>query len=115
MQTRLSLQTSYRICRKDGTTRWLEVNGQFEFATDSSPVRFLGVNADITQRKQAEAIITTDLENTRLLRDLSARLITEDNIQVLYDEIMATAITLARADAGTVQILYQFPKVLLQI
>ena len=105
MQTRLSLQTSYRIYHQDGTTRWLEVNGQFEFTTDGSPVRFLGVNADITERKQAEAIITTDLENTRLLRDLSARLIAEDNIQVLYDEIMATAITLTRADAGTVQIL----------
>ncbi|MBW4428406.1 MAG: PAS domain S-box protein [Nostoc desertorum CM1-VF14] len=105
MQTRLPLQTSYRIYHQDGTTRWLEVNGQFEFATDGSPVRFLGVNADITDRKQAEAIITTDLKNTRLLRDLSARMITEDNIQVLYDEIMAAAITLTRADAGTVQIL----------
>jgi signal transduction histidine kinase len=39
------------------------------------------------------------------LRDLSARLIAEDNIQVLYDEIIAAAITLTRADAGTVQIL----------
>lgn len=60
---------------------------------------------DITERKRREAIIATDLENTRLLRDLSARLISEDNIQVLYDEIMATAIALTKADAGTVQIL----------
>ncbi|MBD2449783.1 response regulator [Nostoc sp. FACHB-152] len=60
---------------------------------------------DISDRKQAEATIATDLENTRLLHDLSARLINEDNIQVLYDEIMATAIALTKADAGTVQIL----------
>ena len=105
MQTGILLQTSYRICRKDGTTRWLEVNGQFEFAADGSPLRFVGVNADITDRKQAEAIITTDLENTRLLRDLSARLITEDNIQVLYDEIVSAAITLTQADAGSIQAL----------
>ncbi|MBD1877047.1 response regulator [Nodosilinea sp. FACHB-131] len=64
-----------------------------------------GTGRDISDRKQAEAIITTDLENTRLLRDLSARLIVEDNIQVLYDEIMAAAITLTRADAGTVQLI----------
>jgi PAS domain S-box-containing protein len=105
MQTGILLQTSYRICRKDGTTRWIEVNGQFEFAADGSPLRFVGVNADITDRKQAEAIITTDLENTRLLRDLSARLITEDNIQVLYDEIVSAAITLTQADAGSIQAL----------
>jgi PAS domain S-box-containing protein len=105
MQTGILLQTSYRICRKDGTTRWIEVNGQFEFAADGSPLRFVGVNADITDRKQAEAIITTDLENTRLLRELSARLITEDNIEVLYDEIVSAAITLTQADAGTIQAL----------
>jgi PAS domain S-box-containing protein len=104
-QTGTLLPTSYRIRRQDGTTRWLEVNGQFEFATDGAPVRFLGANVDITERKQAEAIITTDLANTRLLRDLSTRLLIEDNIQVLYDQIMAAAITLTRADAGTVQIL----------
>jgi PAS domain S-box-containing protein len=105
MQTGILLQTSYRICRKDGTTRWIEVNGQFEFAADGSPLRFIGVNADISDRKQAEAIITTDLENTRLLGDLSARLIAEDNIQVLYDEIVSAAITLTRADAGSIQTL----------
>lgn len=60
---------------------------------------------DITDRKRREAIIATDLENTRLLRDLSARLVNEDEIQVLYDEILATAIALTKADAGTVQIL----------
>jgi PAS domain S-box-containing protein len=62
---------------------------------------------DISDRKQAEAIIATDLKNTRRLRDLSARSILEDNIQVLYDEIMTAAIDLTRADAGTVQILDQ--------
>jgi PAS domain S-box-containing protein len=57
MQTGSLRQTSYRICRQDGTIRWLEVNGQFEFAADGSPLRFVGVNADITERKQAEATI----------------------------------------------------------
>ncbi|MBE9009072.1 GAF domain-containing protein [Pseudanabaenaceae cyanobacterium LEGE 13415] len=59
---------------------------------------------DISDRKQSEEIVATDLANTRLLRNLSARLIGEDTIQVLYDEIVAAAIALTRADAGTVQI-----------
>ena len=60
---------------------------------------------DISDRKRTEAAIAADLRDTQLLRELSARLATEDNIQALYQEIMATAIALTQADAGTVQIL----------
>ncbi|MBW4458622.1 MAG: PAS domain S-box protein [Nostoc indistinguendum CM1-VF10] len=87
------------------------VEGYFEYilspviAADHTVESTVGLSRDISDRKLADAIITTDLKNTRLLRDLSARMITEDNIQVLYDEIMAAAIALTRADAGTVQLL----------
>ncbi|MBW4564648.1 MAG: PAS domain-containing protein [Mojavia pulchra JT2-VF2] len=69
MQTGSLRQTSYRICRKDGTIRWLEVNGQFEFAADGEPLRFVGVNADITARKQAEATIVQRSAQFRQLAD----------------------------------------------
>ncbi|MEP1075212.1 PAS domain S-box protein [Leptolyngbya sp. PL-A3] len=69
MQTGILLQTSYRICRKDGTTRWIEVNGQFEYAADGSPLRFIGVNADITERKHAEATILQREAQLRQLAD----------------------------------------------
>lgn len=46
-----------------------------------------------------------DLEDTRLLAELGARLVDEDNIDAIYQEILAAAITLTRADAGVVQIL----------
>lgn len=57
------------------------------------------------ERARAEAAVAADLKDTQLLHDLSARLISEDNIQVLYNEIVAAAIALMRSDAGTVQIL----------
>jgi len=91
--------------RSDALDRWFDV--LVSRVGDTAMRQVAIVFTDITERKQAEAIITTDLENTRLLRDLSARLITEDNVQVLYDEIMATVITLTRADVGSVQILDQ--------
>jgi PAS domain S-box-containing protein len=65
----------------------------------------LAVSYDITDRKQAEAAIAADLRETQLLQDLSARLITEADIQVLYDEILAAAIALMQADAGSLQAL----------
>ncbi|MFB2970168.1 PAS domain S-box protein [Aerosakkonema sp. BLCC-F183] len=58
---------------------------------------------DISNRKQTEAAIAADLRNTQLLRELSARLTTETDIQVLYDEILAAAIALTQADAGSFQ------------
>ncbi|WP_143467699.1 GAF domain-containing protein [Leptolyngbya ohadii] len=109
--------------------RWAEVYGQV--AETGEPIRFeegeatlgrifdlyvfrLGGEGcrrvavlfnDITERKQVEATIAADLRDTQLLRDLSAKLATEESIQALYQEIMAAAIVLTHADAGTVQIL----------
>jgi signal transduction histidine kinase len=56
-------------------------------------------------RARAEAVVAADLQDTQLLRELGARLVTEGDIQTLYQEIMSAAIALTKADAGTVQIL----------
>ena len=61
--------------------------------------------ADFIERNRAKANLAADLKDTQLLHDLSRRLVTESDIQVFYDEILATAIALMEADAGTVQIL----------
>lgn len=76
----------------------------------TSDDRIQGVVAtfmDVTQRKQAEEAVAADLEATARLRDLSARMVPEGDIQVLYQEIMDAAVALMRADAGSVQILDQ--------
>ena len=57
------------------------------------------------ERARAEAVVADNLRDTRLLRDLSARLVTEDDTQTLYREILATAIALTHADGGLVRIL----------
>ncbi|MEK7952269.1 GAF domain-containing protein [Luteolibacter soli] len=58
-------------------------------------------SALVTSRRS----IAADLEDTRLLQELGARLVDEDNIDAIYQEILAAAITLTRAAAGVVQIL----------
>ncbi|MDZ8263172.1 PAS domain S-box protein [Nostoc sp. ChiQUE01b] len=63
------------------------------------------LDKDTIDRKQALSAIESDLKDTQLLHELSARLVTEGDIQTLYQEIIAAAIALTRADAGTVQIL----------
>ena len=56
------------------------------------------------ERARAEALVAADLQDTQRLRELGERLVIEDDIQTLYQEILTTAIALTRADAGTVQI-----------
>ena len=57
------------------------------------------------ERARAEEAVAASLRDTQLLRELGARLVTEDDFQKLYQEILSTAIALTHADAGTVQIL----------
>lgn len=72
----------------------------------------LAVSYDITsrkrvedERKQAEAVIAADLQDTQLLHSLATRLTTKGDIETLYQEILAAAIALTRANAGSIQIL----------
>ncbi|MGG6269498.1 ATP-binding protein [Leptolyngbya sp. AN03gr2] len=62
------------------------------------------ISNDRIDRRQ-KAADAADLEDMQRLLELSAQLVTEDDIQAIYQEIVATAIALTRADAGTVQIL----------
>ncbi len=57
------------------------------------------------ERAQAETTVAANLKDTQLLRDLSAQLTSEANIQVLYDEILNAAIALMGADGGSLQTL----------
>jgi PAS domain S-box-containing protein len=65
----------------------------------------LAVSRDVTQRRRAEAALAAELKDTRLLRDIAARLIGEDSASALFDEILAAAMTITQADAGTIQLL----------
>lgn len=57
------------------------------------------------ERARAEAAVAANLRDTQLLRELGAQLVSEDDIDTLYREILATAIALTGADAGTMQML----------
>jgi len=60
-----------------------------------------GTGRDISDQQAAAA----DLTDMRRLHDLSTRLIFESDVQVLYDEILAAAIAILQADAGSIQLL----------
>jgi PAS domain S-box-containing protein len=47
-------ETEYRVVRPDGEVRWLLGRGKVIRAVDGRPVRYIGVDIDITDRKRAE-------------------------------------------------------------
>ena len=49
ISTRGAYQAEYRICRPDGSNRWVLVRGQVESEADGSPFRMLGTAWDTTQ------------------------------------------------------------------
>ncbi|MBD2534066.1 PAS domain S-box protein [Nostoc flagelliforme FACHB-838] len=57
------------------------------------------------ERACAEAVVAADLRDMQRLRELSAWLVSEGDIQTLYQEIVSAAISLTRADAGSIQAL----------
>jgi signal transduction histidine kinase/ActR/RegA family two-component response regulator len=82
---------------------------------DSHPRRWRDDEIDLVRRlgdrlfarlehAAAEQAVANDLRDTRLLRDLSVRLVSESNTQTFFDEIVAAAIAVTGAAAGCVQL-----------
>src|SRR5262245_30350219 len=56
MKSGRPFHTVYRIRRKDGALRWLELAGNFELSRDGSPIQMIGILADITESKRVEEV-----------------------------------------------------------
>ena len=60
----------FRIVRRNGEIRWIEVRGTVQPDAQGRPRRMLGVNIDITERKQTEATLERRVvERTRTLNE----------------------------------------------
>jgi PAS domain S-box-containing protein len=53
-QARDSFDSEYRIVRPDGSVCWVEDRGQIFYDAAGRPARMLGINIDITARREAE-------------------------------------------------------------
>lgn len=63
----------FRIVRPDGEVRWIAMRGRIERAEDGRPLRMIGLNFDVTERKRAEEAVRSSERRLKLALD-AARL-----------------------------------------
>lgn len=63
MQERKPLEVQYRIIWPVGSLHWIETRGVYQYESDGAASRLIGVVRDITDRKQAEEQIMTQVED----------------------------------------------------
>ena len=61
--------TEYRVVDADGRARWIESRGLISYDGDGRPLRLVGVNIDITERKRAQAALEDSEARYRALYD----------------------------------------------
>ncbi|MDB6173767.1 MAG: sensor signal transduction histidine kinase [Chthoniobacteraceae bacterium] len=70
LQEKRSFNHDHRIIRADGTQGVVQARGRMVFDAAGKPLKFVGTNQDITERKQVEAELE---EANRLLREASRK------------------------------------------
>jgi PAS domain S-box-containing protein len=65
----------------------------------------VGAFDDITERKQAQLLLKTDLDALTRMHELSRKFLETGGIQPLLDEIMYSAVVIVGAQLGTLQLL----------
>jgi PAS domain S-box-containing protein len=86
MRERIDLNTEFRSISSDGAIHWVESHGRVAYDTDGNPLRVLGVNMNISERKSLE-------EQLRVARDQAERLRTLKATMRTVQDIVGNALT----------------------
>ena len=99
-----SWSAQFRWIRPDtGDVRWLEVQGS---VLCDIPGTATGVLLDITDRKSAEEALASELAATQRLQQISTRLIAEQKSEMLYEQLLDSAVAIMHSDYASMQMLY---------
>ena len=79
IETGADYHMEFRMSRKDGGTRWTETRGRVSHDDQGRPIRMIGVDVDITERKRAEEDLRLATERFKVaLRDSTIVVFNQD-------------------------------------
>jgi PAS domain S-box-containing protein len=103
--------TEFRVIWPDRSIHWLEARANVFTDGHDKPVRIIGVNMDVTERKQVEEALRRserqlagELGAMTRLHSLSARLLSATNLSAALDDVLENAIVTSEADFGNIQL-----------
>ncbi len=98
-------ELEHRVLRVDGSIGWT-FSRAIPLKDQSGEIAaWFGAASDITERKHAEARLTADLAALTRMHALSGRILETGGMQLLLQEIMDAAVSVAGAEKGTLQLL----------
>jgi PAS domain S-box-containing protein len=94
----------FRVVWDDGSVHWLFARAKVFRDSSGRPQRMLGVNVDITQRKQAEDRVAADLFAMTRLNEVGSRCLRhESEVETCLGDILEAAIAVSGSDKGIIQ------------
>jgi PAS domain S-box-containing protein len=103
-----SYSISYRFLRLDGREIWLQEKSKAEFDPAGRLMHVRGLARDVTERKRANVRTAADLDAMKRLHWLSVECARRENeLKYCLDEIVETAIGIAGANKGIIQLFDQ--------
>lgn len=104
-------ELEHRVPRKDGQISWIFSRVVPLLDMEGNIVEWFGIASNFTKRKEAEEALrkseerlTRELEDAKLLQELSTQLIKSgNNVESLYEKILATLVKILRSDFATFQ------------
>lgn len=83
---------------EDGLDRWVAAWGRVLFNREGAPIRYTGLNLDITERKRAERALAETRASQEILSEVAARLLTTDNPQGIIEDLVSKVLPKTDSD-----------------
>jgi PAS domain S-box-containing protein len=87
---RHELNMEFRIIRPDGRTRWISAKGKVQYDQQGSALRMVGINMDITERKESEQRLKQQNERLVILSTVAERLLSSTDPDAMVKDLFET-------------------------